>query len=65
MLQDREQWRPIATAPFDRDLQLSVIEDGEVYSLVFSCHRTTSGWVDVSTKKPVTVDPTHWREWSV
>jgi hypothetical protein len=39
-------WIPIVTAPFDRDLQLSVIEDGEVYAHVFSCRRTANGWID-------------------
>ncbi len=56
-------WHPIATAPFDRDLQLSVIEKGEVYQLVFPCRRTESSWIQASTGKPVLVDPTHWREW--
>jgi hypothetical protein len=56
--------QPIATAPFDRDLELSVIEKGQVYSLVFACRRTESGWIKGGTKKPVLVDPTHWREWS-
>jgi hypothetical protein len=29
-------WEAIETAPFDRDLQLSVIE-GDVHSLIFPC----------------------------
>jgi hypothetical protein len=67
-VQDRDaaalrDWYPISTAPFDRDLQLSVIEEGEVYSLVFPCRRTEDGWVNVRTQKLVFVDPTHWREW--
>jgi hypothetical protein len=57
-------WHPISTAPFDRDLQLSVIEGGEVYPLVFPCRRTESGWVNAATRKLVFVNPTHWREWS-
>jgi hypothetical protein len=57
------EWHPIASAPSDRDLELSVIEDGEVHSLVFPCRRTQSGWVRTSTGEPVFVDPTHWREW--
>ena len=57
-------WQPIATAPFDRDVQLSVIENGEVYSLVFSCRRTAGGWVDSASSTRVLVNPTHWREWS-
>ena len=62
-MQGPRSWQPIATAPFDRELELSVIENGEVYALVFSCRRTEFGWVDGSTKKPVLVEPTHWREW--
>jgi hypothetical protein len=57
-------WYPIVTAPFDRDLQLAVIEKGEVHSLVFSCQRTDDGWTNAATAQPVFVDPTHWREWS-
>ncbi|MEI9924669.1 MAG: hypothetical protein WDN50_15070 [Bradyrhizobium sp.] len=57
------EWHPISTAPFDRDLQLSVHERDEVHSLVFPCRRTENGWVNSITKKPVFADPTHWREW--
>jgi hypothetical protein len=36
-------WQPIATAPFDRDLQVSVIERGEIHTLIFPCRRTRGG----------------------
>jgi hypothetical protein len=36
-------WQPISSAPFDRDLQLSVIENEEVYALIFPCRRTQTG----------------------
>jgi hypothetical protein len=58
-----DEWHPISTAPFDRNLQLSVIEREEVYPLVFPCRRTDSGWVHASTREPVFVNPSHWREW--
>jgi hypothetical protein len=57
------EWHPISTAPFDRDLELSVIENGEVHALIFPCSRTGSGWLNASTGKIVVVDPTHWRSW--
>jgi hypothetical protein len=57
-------WQPIATAPLDRDLWLSVIENGEVYELVFPCRRGEHGWIHARTGKPVFIDPTHWSEWS-
>jgi hypothetical protein len=43
------EWHPIAFAPSDRDLELSVTEEGEVHSLAFPCRRTQSGWVCTST----------------
>ena len=57
-------WHPISTAPFNRDLQLSVIENGEAYALVFPCRRTANGWLTASTGRVVDVRPTHWRHWS-
>jgi hypothetical protein len=58
------EWYPTSSAPFDQDLELSVIEEGEVYALVFPCRRTGRGWVNTSTKDVVAVDPSHWRPWS-
>lgn len=58
------EWHPISTAPRDRDLHLCVIEDGEVYALVFPCRRKGGQWTHAATGKPVQVDPTHWREWT-
>ena len=57
------EWRAIATAPFERDLQLAVIERDGVHSLVFPCRRVLHGWVKSKTHSPVNVHPTHWREW--
>jgi hypothetical protein len=58
-----DQWQTIATAPADRDLELSVIEAGEVHALVFPCRRAAIGWINASTKSRVAVNPTHWRPW--
>ena len=57
-------WQPIVTAPFGSDLQLSVIENAEVYALVFPCRRTQDGWVHAKTGRLVLVRPTHWRNWA-
>jgi hypothetical protein len=56
-------WQPIASAPFDRDIQVSVIEKGEVHALIFPCRRTQNGWLRASTREQLFIDPTHWREW--
>lgn len=56
-------WDPIASAPFETDLELSVIEFSEVHALFFPCRRTLSGWINAATKSAVQVAPTHWRPW--
>jgi hypothetical protein len=56
-------WQRIATAPFDRDLELAVIDAQGAYTLVFPCRRFLRGWINVETNLPVDVHPTHWREW--
>ena len=57
-------WQPISNAPFDRDLQLCVIESGEVHMLIFPCRRAEAGWINSKNGKRVLVDPTHWRVWA-
>jgi hypothetical protein len=49
------KWQPIATAPFDRDLELAVIDYDGTHALAFRCRRILGGWVDAKTKKSVTV----------
>jgi len=56
-------WLPISGAPFGSDLQLSVIEHGEVHALVFACRQTEGGWLNSSTGDLVPINPTHWRNW--
>ncbi|AMN45013.1 hypothetical protein [Rhodoplanes sp. Z2-YC6860] len=56
-------WHPIATAPFDRDLELAVVEHGDAHALVVRCRRLRHGWANAETGKPLDVNPTHWRDW--
>ncbi len=57
-------WQPISTAPFDRDLELAVIDSGGPHVLVFPCRRILAGWVNAEAKSRIDVQPTHWREWN-
>lgn len=56
-------WQAAASAPFDRDLELAVIDQDGVHALVFPCRRILGGWVNAETKQSITVRPSHWREW--
>lgn len=56
-------WHPISTAPFDRDLQLAVLDPEGAHALVFPCRRILGGWVDAEKRTKIDVRPTHWRPW--
>jgi len=58
-------WQPISTAPFDRDLELAVLDRDGPHSLVFACRRILSGWINAESKQRIDVRPTHWRDWGV
>jgi len=57
-------WQPISTAPFDRDLELAVIDSEGPHALVFPCRRAgLDVWIDATTNRRLDVRPTHWRGW--
>jgi len=56
--------KPISTAPFDRDVELAVIDNEGVHALSFRCRLTADGWINAETKQPLSfIRATHWREW--
>ena len=57
------EWKPISTAPFDRELELAVFDYDGPHALVFPCRGIVGRWINTETKQPVDVSPTHWREW--
>jgi hypothetical protein len=58
-----KDWQPIATAPADTELELSIYDKGEYHALVFPCRRDGSDWRDVSANRFMPLKPTHWRPW--
>lgn len=56
-------WQQVTTAPFDRDLELAVIDADGAHALVFPCRRILNGWMNADTKERLDVRPTHWRDW--
>ena len=52
-------WREIATAPFDREIELAVIS-GEV-GMLRCCIRHGDNFLDAETLRPVEIEATHWR----
>jgi hypothetical protein len=58
------EWQGISTAPFDRDLELAVIDATGIHTLVFPCRRALRRWINATTSASIDVHPTHWREWN-
>jgi hypothetical protein len=56
-------WKPIATAPPNIELELCTYDSEEYHALVYPCRRNGVGWSDVRTNKMVPIRPTHWRPW--
>ncbi|WP_348640257.1 hypothetical protein [Mesorhizobium sp. M5C.F.Ca.ET.164.01.1.1] len=56
-------WKPILSAPFDRDLELAVFDEDGEHALVFPCVKRREGWKNAATGARVDIHPTHWRDW--
>ncbi len=56
-------WKPILSAPFDRDLELAVFDEDGEHALVFPCIKCREGWKNAATGAWVDIRPTHWRDW--
>ena len=55
-------WLNIEAAPFDRDLEVAVINSEGTHAVVFPCRRILGGWANAD-RAPVKIHPTHWRDW--
>jgi hypothetical protein len=54
-------WIPAHAAPFDRDLELCVVNGQHMQVFDFPCRRTEGGWTGAD--RPLEIEPTHWRDW--
>jgi hypothetical protein len=57
-------WQPVSSAPFNRDLELAVIDGDGPHALVFPCRRILDGWTKAETKERIDLRPTHWRPYT-
>jgi hypothetical protein len=62
--QHLSHWHPISTAPINRDLQLTVLDDAAAAILPFPCRRTNSGeWINTDLGTSIHIQPVKWRPW--
>jgi hypothetical protein len=57
-------WKPILSAPFERDIELAVLDEDGEHALVFPCKKTRNGWKNATTGAYIYIHPTHWRDWT-
>jgi hypothetical protein len=57
-------WHLISTAPFERDLELAVIDANGTRAICCPCRRILGGWIKSESRRPIAVRPTHWRNWT-
>lgn len=58
-----KEWKPIASAPANVELELNIYDKGKYYALTFPRRRDGIGWRDVRVNRPIVLEPTHWRPW--
>lgn len=63
-LRQLSNWRQISTAPYNRELELRVTENGQTATLEFPCLRTNEeAWINVDLGSEIKVEPIEWRIW--
>jgi hypothetical protein len=59
-----KNWLPVSIAPADADLEVCVVEQGDIHRLTFAVRKWGSDWVNASTRLCIDIRPTHWRYWT-
>jgi hypothetical protein len=60
--QDNRNWKPIDSAPEDREVELQVADKFGSYTLMFPCRLANGAWINANSQGRLEVEPTHWRE---
>jgi hypothetical protein len=63
VVEERNDWLPISTAPLDRNVQIGVTSRNGILAVFFPCRRTEGGWINAIVRAPLLHDPVCWREW--
>jgi len=55
-------WQTIVTAPFDRDIEVAVLNERGYEVFALFVRRTQAGWLANRIDDFLAIAPTHWRE---
>jgi hypothetical protein len=56
-------WNEIVSVPGERDLEVAVINGAGIHPVAFPCRYQDGIWINANTRRPIEINPTHWREW--
>jgi hypothetical protein len=56
------KWLLIASAPYETEIDVAVIDREGLHVLAVPVLRTDSGWLNAETKAHLDIRPTHWRD---
>lgn len=57
-------WHPITTAPYNRAVELRVLDLGKIITLPFPCFRDNADhWINSDLNTPILINPIEWRAW--
>ena len=59
----RSVWIPVHGAPLDRDVELGIVSANGIDIVGYPCRRTDIGWIGTVANEPISLRPTHWRNW--
>jgi hypothetical protein len=62
-LDGARDWHSISTAPFNRDLEVCVIEHDRNRVVPYPCRQTRNGWINGDLDVRAKIEPTKWRSW--
>ena len=57
-------WRAISTVPYNQELELRIVENGQIVTLEFPCLKTNAdAWINVDLGTEIKIQPVEWRVW--
>ena len=56
-------WRPIETAPHQRNIEVAVRDRAGTHILETPCLHRDGLWIDAKSGRVLDIHPTHWREY--
>ncbi len=54
-------WNEIVSASGERELEVAVIDGPGIHPIAFPNRYKDGMWINANTRRPIEINPTHWR----